>query len=337
MKQHPEHKEHFPYGTVVLGTGSYLPEKILTNSDLEKIVDTNDEWIRSRTGIKERRIAADGQHTSDLATEAARAALEAANVKPEDLDLIIVATITSDMPFPSTACFVQAKLGATKAAAFDLSAACAGTIYGISVAHQFIQSGTYEHVLVIGSEKLSSITDWTDRSTCVLFGDGAGALVLGRGPRGKGIVSSFLASDGSKADILKMPGGGSRFPTSHETVDEKMHYLKMDGQEVFKNAVSSMGKVAVKALEQCGLTGDEISYFVPHQANARIISAVAKRLSIPDEKIHLNVERFGNMSSASTVVGFDELVRSGKLKEGDIVVLVGFGSGLVWGSLVIKW
>lgn len=335
VKQHPAHKDHI--GTVVLGTGSYLPEKVLTNADLEKFVDTSDEWIRSRTGIQERRIAADEDFTSDLAARAAQNALDAANVKASELDLIIVATITPDMQFPSTACLVQQKIGAENAAAFDLSAACAGAIFGMSVGQQFIQSGTYEKVLVIGAEKLSSITDWTDRSTCVLFGDGAGAVVLGRGEHGKGIISSYLASDGNKAEILKIPGGGSRQPASHETIDQKLHYLKMDGQEVFKHAVSNMGQVALSALEQCGLSQAEISYFVPHQANARIIHAVGKRLSIPQEKIHLNVERFGNMSSASTVVGFDELVRSGKLKENDIVVLVGFGSGLVWGSLVIKW
>ncbi len=321
----------------MLGTGSYLPEKILTNFDLEKIVDTNDEWIRTRTGIQERRIAAADEATSDLAAKAAQKALQAAEVKASELDLIIVATITPDMQFPSTACLVQQKIGANQAAAFDLSAACAGTIYAMSVAKQFIQSGTYEKILVVGAEKLSSITDWTDRSTCVLFGDGAGAVVLGRGEPGKGIISIYLASDGNKADILKIPGGGSLHPATHETIDQKLHYLKMDGQEVFKLAVSNMGQVALKALDQCGLTQKEISYFVPHQANARIIHAVAKRLEIPSEKIHLNVERFGNMSSASTAVGFDELVRSKKLKQNDIVVLVGFGSGLVWGSLVIKW
>lgn len=334
MKQHTEHP---PFGTAILGTGSYLPEKVLTNADLEKMVDTSDEWIRTRTGIQERRIAGENQSSSDLAAEAAKKALDASGLNAADLDMIIVATITPDMPFPSTACMVQNKIGAVNACAFDLSAACAGFLYGLSVAKQFVSAGTYENVLVIGSEKISAITDWTDRSTCVLFGDGSGAAIVGRAHHGEGIISTYLASDGSKWDILKMPAGGSRMPATHESIDAKMHYLKMDGKEVFKNAVNSMGNVCLQALEQCGLTQKEISYFVPHQANARIIHAVAKRLDISLDKIHLNVERLGNMSSASTAVGLDELVRSGKLKKGDVIVLVGFGSGLVWGAVVIKW
>jgi len=337
VEKQDNNKNHSRYGATILGTGSYLPEKVLTNADLEKIVDTTDEWIRTRTGIRERRIAAKDEAASDLAAQASQKALEASGLKAEDIGLIIVATITPDMQFPSTACLVQSKIGAKNAVAFDISAACAGFIYAMNIAQQFIETGVYKNALVIGAEKISSITDWTDRSTCVLFGDGAGAAILGRAQVGEGIISTYLASDGGKAEILKMPGGGSRNPATHETLDQGLHYLKMDGKEVFKHAVSNMGRVALQALEKCGLTQNKITYFVPHQANARIIHAVAKRLGIIEDKIHLNVERLGNMSSASTAVGLDEVVRKGCLKKDDIVVLVGFGSGLVWGSLVIKW
>lgn len=325
------------YATAILGTGAYLPERILTNIELEKMVDTTDEWIKTRTGILERRLAEKETATSDMAAEAARRALKAAGVSAKDLELIIVATITPDMQFPSTACLVQDKIGATKAAAFDVGAACAGFIYALELGNQFIRSGTYKQVLVVGAEKLSSITDWSDRSTCILFGDGAGAAVLGRGAEGHGILCSSLASNGGKAEILKIPAGGSRIPASHESVAAGLHFLKMEGKEVFKEAVSSMGNVVVEALACCGCKPKDIGVLIPHQANARIIQAVAKRLELTEEKIHLNVHKFGNMSSASTAVGLDEVVRSKKLKKGDLVVLVGFGSGLVWGAMVIKW
>lgn len=301
------------------------------------MVDTTDEWIKTRTGILERRLAGKETATSDMAAEAARRALKAAGLSAKELEMIIVATITPDMQFPSTACLVQDKIGATNAGAFDVGAACAGFIYALELGNQFIRSGTYKHVLVVGAEKLSSITDWSDRSTCILFGDGAGAAILGRGAEGSGILCSSLASNGGKAEILKIPAGGSRIPASLESVAAGLHFLKMEGKEVFKEAVSSMGNVVVSALASCGFKPKDIGVLIPHQANARIIQAVARRLELPEEKIHLNVHKFGNMSSASTAVGLDEVVRSKKLKKGDLVVLVGFGSGLVWGAMVIKW
>lgn len=314
-----------------------MPARVLTNAQLEKMVDTTDEWIQTRTGILERRLAEKETATSDMAAEAARQALKAAGIAAKDIELIIVATITPDMQFPSTACLVQDKIGARNAAAFDIGAACAGFVYALEMGHQFIRSGAYKHLLVVGAEKLSSITDWTDRSTCILFGDGAGAAVLGRCPEGEGILCSALSSDGSKAGILKIPAGGSLIPASHESVEAGLHFLKMEGKEVFKEAVSSMTEAVVEALHKCGLKPKDISLLIPHQANARIIQAIARRLPIPDEKIHLNVHRYGNMSSASTAVGLDEVFRSRQLKKGDIVVMVGFGSGLVCGAMVIKW
>ena len=320
----------------VIGLGSYLPEKILTNADLVKMVDTTDEWIITRTGIKERHIAADDEATSDLATKAARRALDDAKLTPEDLDLIIVATITPDMQFPSTSCLVQRNLGAANAACFDISAACAGQIYGIVCAEQFIKSGTFKYALIIGAEKLSSIVDWKDRSTCVLFGDGAGACILGPVEKG-GILSSYLGSNGNSAHLLEKPGGGSRTPATHETIDQRLHYLKMSGSEVFKIAVKIMAEAAEKAAKKVGLKAEDISCVIPHQANIRILKGVGKRMGISADKIFLNIERCGNMSSASTAVAFDEAAKSGRLKKGDIVVLDAFGSGLVWGAIVIEW
>ena len=320
----------------VIGVGAYLPEKILTNADLEKMVDTSDEWIMTRTGIKQRRIAASDVATSDLAAEAAKRALENANIKPEDIDLILVATITGDMPFPSTACLVQSKIGAKNAACFDVSAACAGYIYALSIAKEFISSGQYKNALVIGAEKLSSITDWSDRGTCVLFGDGAGASLVAPVESG-GIISTYLGSDGNQAELLKVPAGGSRMPASAKTVKEGLHYLKMSGNEVFKHAVKIMVNSAKKAIEQAGIEYNEVSLFIPHQANIRILNAIAKRLEIPDEKLYLNIERYSNMSSASTAVAFSEAVKEGRIKEKDYVVLVAFGSGLTWGANVIQW
>lgn len=321
----------------IIGVGSYLPPKILRNADLEKMVDTSDEWIITRTGIKERRIAENDVATSDLAVEAAHKALAMAKLTPMDIDLIIVATVTPDMNFPSTACLVQDKLKAVNAAAMDIGAACSGFIYGLSIAQGFIASGMYKNILVIGAETLSKITDWQDRNTCVLLGDGAGAAVLQPVPEGQGILSIYLGADGSAGDLLKLPAGGSRFPASHETVDKRMHYMKMSGNQLFKIAVKLMAESAQRALAQCGLTCEDVACLIPHQANIRIINAAAKRLGVPEEKIFLNIEKYGNISAASTIIGLDEAFKQNKIKSGDIVVLVAFGGGLTWGGCVIKW
>lgn len=321
----------------ILGTGSCLPKKNVSNFDLEKIVETSHDWIVSRTGIHNRRIADDKTATSDLATEAAIKALENANIKAEDIDLIIVATITPDMAFPSTACIVQSNLGAHKAAAFDLGAACSGFLYGISIGNQFIKTGVYKHVLVIGAETLSKILNWKDRNTCVLFGDGAGAVVLGPTHSSKGILSTYLGADGEGGKFLNQPAGGSRMPATIETVQQNLHSIKMDGSEVFKFAVRVMGKAAIEALKLANHTLEDIDYLVPHQANTRIISAAAKRLKLPIEKVYVNLDAYGNMSAASIPVALDEAIRKGKINDNDIVVLVGFGGGLTWGSCVIKW
>jgi 3-oxoacyl-[acyl-carrier-protein] synthase-3 len=320
----------------IIGVGEYLPEKILTNADLEKMVDTSDEWITSRTGIKERHLAAPGEAASDLAFKASIKALNNAKIKPEELDLIIVATITGDMPFPSVSAILQNQLQAKKAVCFDISAACAGFVYGLSVAQQFISSSTYKNALVVGSEVLSSITDWQDRNTCVLFGDGAGAAVLSEVKSG-GIISTYLGCDGSKTGILNMPAGGSRNPATRQTVEKRMHYLKMQGNDVFKIAVNTMTEAAETVLKQAGLTFSDVDLIIPHQANSRIIMAVARKLGIPEDRVYLNIERCGNMSSASTVTALCEAVQEGKVKKGDIILLDAFGAGLVWGACVIKW
>lgn len=320
----------------ILGVGKYLPKKILTNADLEKMVETSDEWITTRTGIKERRLVAPDEATSDLAVKAARQALEHAQLKPEDLDLIIIATITPDVPFPATACFVQNKLGAKNAICFDISAACAGFIYALGIAKQFIASGTCKNALVVGAEVLSSITDWKDRSTCVLFGDGAGAAVLGEVEKG-GILSSYLGCEGQYTGLLYMPAGGSRMPASQKTLDERQHFIKMAGNEVFKIAVMSMVEAAQTALKQAGLKCADINWIIPHQANLRIIDAVAKRLGFVNAKIYLNIEKYGNMSSASTATAMVEAAQEGGIKKGDIVLLVAFGAGLVRGATIIQW
>lgn len=320
----------------ILGLGYYLPSKILTNADLEKMVETSDEWIHTRTGIRERRIAADGENTSDLAVEAAKAALNSAGLKPTDLDLILVATMTPDMPCPATACIVQSKLGAPQAAATDVAAACSGFLYGLVMGQQFVASGMYKHVLVIGAEILSRVVDWTDRSTCVLFGDGAGAVVLGHTTQGK-IISTHLGSDGSKVDLLKVPAGGVAQPASHGSVDSKGHFLKMNGTEVFKYAVRAMSEAALTAVKKAGITPEQVACVIPHQANIRIIEAVMERAEIPLSKVYLNVDRYGNMSAASTIVALCEAVRDGRVKKGDYALLVAFGAGLTWGSCVIQW
>lgn len=321
----------------ILGTGSYLPERVLRNDELAELVETNDEWIQSRTGIRERRLAQDGEVTSDMAAAAARRALEDAGIGPNDVDLIIVATITPDMPFPSTACFVQDHIGAKHAFCFDIGAACSGFQHALDVGRQFIASGNAETALVIGAEKLSAFIDWEDRSTCVLFGDGAGAVVLGPATNGGGILTSVMGSDGGLASLLNIPGGGSRRPPSIETVKGREHFLKMEGREVFKHAVRCMSDASARALKQCGLTIDDVTRIIPHQANMRIMTAIADRLGVPIERFYLNVERYGNMSAASAAVALDEAKRSGILKEGDIVLLVVFGGGFTWGATVIQW
>jgi 3-oxoacyl-[acyl-carrier-protein] synthase III len=320
----------------IIGVGEYLPQKVLTNADLEKIVDTTDEWITTRTGIKERRIASSSEATSDLAIKAAKEALRDAKLTPQDIDLVIVATITPDLIFPSTASIVQNALSIKNAAAFDISAACAGFVYALSVARQFITNGAYKNALVIGAEKLSAVTDWQDRNTCVLLGDGAGACVVS-GVDSGGIASIYLDCDGSNLELLYMPAGGSRLPATYETVDKRMHFLKMRGNELFKIAVKTMTMAAEKVLEQAGLTFKDIDLIVPHQANSRIIMAVAKKLGIPEEKIFLNIEKYGNMSSASMVTALVEAVKEGRVKRGDTVLLDCFGAGLVWGACVINW
>lgn len=320
----------------IIGVGEYLPKKVLTNADLEKMVDTSDEWITTRTGIRERRLADKNEATSDLALGAARDALENAGLSPQNLDLIIVATITPDMPFPSVASILQNSLGAKHAVAFDISAACAGFVYGLATAQQFIACGTYRNGLVVGAETLSAVTDWQDRNTCVLFGDGAGAAVLSKVKSG-GIISAYMGGDGSKQGLLNLPAGGSRSPATHETVDKRMHYLKMQGNELFKIAVKSMTEAARIVLKQARLKFSDVDLIIPHQANARIIFAVAKMLGLSKDKIYLNIEKYGNMSSASTATALCEAAKEGRIKKGDIVLLDAFGSGLVWGAVVIKW
>lgn len=320
----------------IVGLGSYVPKKVLTNRDLEGMVETTDEWITTRTGIRERRLAASNESTSTLAFNAAKEALKNAKVKPEDVELIIVATVTPDMQFPATACFVQEMLGARLAACFDVGAACAGFVYALVTAQQLLAGGLYKNALVIGAEKLSAVTDWSDRNTCVLFGDGAGAAVLAPVSSG-GILGSYLGSNGSLTELLMLPAGGSRNPASKTTVAEKMHFIKMRGNEVFKLAVKIMADAACRVLKLCDLGVEDIDCFIPHQANMRILDAVARKMGLPLEKIFFNVAHYGNMSAASTPVALAEAYHSGRIKGGDIVVLDAFGAGLVWGSCVIEW
>jgi 3-oxoacyl-[acyl-carrier-protein] synthase-3 len=320
----------------VIGTGSYLPERILTNAEIEKIVDTTDEWIVTRSGIRERRIARDDQATSDLAAEAGRRALEAAGVAAEELDQIIVGTITQDMGFPSTACFVQHQLKACNAHCFDVAAACSGFVFALETGRQFVATGSVRTSLVIGAEKLSVVTDWTDRTTCVLFGDGAGAAVIRSVEGRRGILGTVMGSDGSLSDLLKIPGGGSRYPASAKTLEERMHYMKMTGKEVFKHAVRTMADATLQVLKKCNLSFDDIQLVIPHQANIRIIQAIGDRLGLPVEKVFVNVEKYGNMSSATVPVALDQAIRSGRVKPGDRVVLVAFGGGFTWGAMVLE-
>jgi 3-oxoacyl-[acyl-carrier-protein] synthase-3 len=321
----------------IVGVGSYVPSKVLTNHDLEKMVETSDEWITTRTGIKERRIAAENEYTSHMAAEAANRAMKMAGVNPEEIDLVIIATITPDMPFPATACLVQEKIGAKNAAAFDLEAACSGFIYGLEVGQQFIMSRTYDTVLVIGAEKLSSIVNWSDRNTCVLFGDGAGAAILQNREDSHGLLTAVMGADGEKADLLFMPGGGSRCPATKESVDARLHYLQMDGKQAFKNAVQAMESAATEAMKRCEVDITKIKCVIPHQANMRIIDAVGERLGAKQEQLFVNLDKYGNTSAASVAIALDEAVGSGKVSRGDLILLVVFGAGLTWGAAVIEW
>ncbi len=320
----------------IAGLGKYLPPKILTNRDLEKVVDTSDEWITTRTGIKTRHIASKEDSASTLALPAAKLALKRAGMSPNDLDLIIVATITPDRQFPSTACYLQDYLKAENVACFDLAAACSGFIYALVTAQGLIESGAFNNALVVGSEVLTKITDWKDRSTCVLFGDGAGAAVLTSGEK-KSFMGSFLRGDGSYGKMLLLPAGGSSMPASEKTVKDGLHFVKMKGNELFRLAVRLMVNAAESALKKAGMTGKDVNLLVPHQANVRIINAVASRLKLTQDKVYMNIAKYGNMSSASSAVALCEAWEEGRIKEGDTVVLDAFGGGLVWGSLVIKW
>jgi len=320
----------------ITGWGKYLPDKIMTNEDLEEIVDTSDEWIRSRTGIKQRYIADENETTSDLAFEAAKEALNNANLDAKDLDMIIVATVTPDMPFPATSCILEDRLGADHAATLDIEAGCSGFVYGVSVANQFIATGMYDNILVVGSETLSKIMDWEDRNTCVLFGDGAGAAVLQPVDKG-GFLSFDLGSDGSGGESLYMPGGGSLNPASEETVKDRLHYIKMEGNQVFKFAVKRMGQASLDVLEKANYKAEDVDLFIPHQANTRIISAAAKRLNLDDDEVYVNLPEYGNTSSASVPIAMAEAKDNGLIKNGDKIVLVAFGAGLTWASAFIEW
>lgn len=320
----------------IAGTGSYAPARVLTNADLERMVATSDEWIRERTGIRERHIAATGEACSDLAVQAGKRALTAAGLPATDLDMILVATCTGDYPLPATACLVQHQLGATKAAACDLSAACCGFVYALSVADAYVRNGM-RHVLVIGSEVMSAITDWSDRNTCVLFGDGAGAVVVSASDGERGILSTHLRSDGALCELIMVPGGGSRTPPSEKVIAERQQYIKMKGNETFKVAVRTLEDIARTTLSANHLRVEDLDLYVPHQANVRILRAVIERLGLPIEKVLLNLDRYGNTSAASIPIALDEAVREGRIKNGSLVMLGAFGAGLTWASAMIRW
>ncbi|MHB0975904.1 MAG: beta-ketoacyl-ACP synthase III [Candidatus Aquicultorales bacterium] len=324
------------YKAAITGTGVYLPSRVLTNEDLESMVETTDEWITTRTGIKRRRIIGADENISDMAVEAGRAALDRAGLEPSDLDLIILTTSSPEMIMPSTACIAQAKLGAS-CPAFDLSAACSGFVFGLSVASSYIESGSYKTILLVGSDALTRHLDWTDRKTCVLFGDGAGAVVLERSTGEFGVLSSYLASDGRGVDLLGIPAGGSANPGSEETLRERMHYIQMNGNEIYKFAVRAIPEVVERVLEETGLGLEDIDYIIPHQANSRILKAASERMGISEDKVVANIEDYGNTSTASIPLALDQLNGSGRLKEGDVLVFVGFGAGLTWGANVVRW
>lgn len=331
------HSSHTSLSVSIVGTGSYLPKKVLTNADLEKMVETTDEWITTRTGIKQRRIAQPTKATSDMGAEAAKRALEDAKIDPAQVDMILCATITPDMPFPSTACFVQKKIGAVNAACMDLSAACSGFLYALETARQYIATGTCKTVLVIGAEKLSSVVDWSDRNTCVLFGDAAGAAVLQHRPKGRGMLGSVMGSDGRYADILCLPGGGSKHPISPDNVKDKLNTIKMSGKETYKSAVTAMQTAALAILKKTGVSADELALVIPHQANLRIIESLADKLGIGMDRCYVNLDKYGNTSAASVAVALDEAARSGRLKRGDLILFVAFGGGLTWAASILEW
>ena len=322
---------------VISGTGSSLPERVLTNAELERMVDTSDEWITTRTGIRERRIAAEGDLLSRFAGEAARRALDAAGVAPADVDLIILATVTPDMPIPATSCTIQHELGCVNAAAFDMAAGCSGFIYAQSVAKQFLVSGRYRHVLVIGAELLSKYLDWQDRTTCVIFADGAGAALMSAGQEPQGVLASTMKTDGSMSDFIHMPGGGCLHPSSEQTVRDRLHFIKMRGNETFKIAVRSIEEVSLEVLRKAGLTPADVDWFIPHQANRRIIDAVGSRLGIGEDRCFVNVDRYGNTSAASIPIALDEAVRGGAVERGNVVLMAAFGAGLTWAASVVRW
>jgi 3-oxoacyl-[acyl-carrier-protein] synthase III len=322
--------------SAILGTGGFVPDGVLTNADLERMVDTSDSWIIERTGIRERRRVKPGQACSDLAIEAALRALVSADVSPASLDMILLATCTGDMPLPATACLVQHRLGAKRAAACDVSAACCGFLYALGIGDAYIKSGM-QSVLVIGSEVMSAITDWTDRNTCVLFGDGAGAVVLGRSRDDSGVLSTHLHANGGVSDLIYVPGGGSRDPASAEVLHDKRCFIKMRGNETFKIAVKSMEEAVLEALKAHNMIPSDIGLFVPHQANVRILRAVSQRLGIPEDKVMINLDRFGNTSAASIPLALDQAVQDGKLKKGQTVLMAAFGAGLTWASAVVRW
>ena len=321
----------------IIATGSYLPERVMANADLEGMVDTSDEWITERTGIRERRIAAEDQAASDLAYEASLKALARAGLGADSIDLIIVATITGDMPFPSTACFLQSKLDAVNAAGFDVNAACSGFLYALYVADSFIRAGIHKRILVVGTEVLSRITDWEDRTTCVIFGDGAGAVIVEATDEDRGIRSMHIHSDGRMWELINLPGGGSRHPVSPDSMGNRLHYLKMKGNETFKVAVRTLEDLAAKTLQENGLDASSLSLLVPHQANLRIIQATADRLKLPMDKVVVNLDKYGNTSAASIPIALDEALASGRIKDGDHILLEAFGGGLTWASALIKW
>jgi 3-oxoacyl-[acyl-carrier-protein] synthase-3 len=322
----------------ILGTGASVPKKVLTNADLEKIVQTSDQWITERTGIKERHVVSEGEKFSDLCSKASEIALKRAHVKPEELDMILVGTISGDMVFPATACLVQKNLGASRAAASDVGAACVGFLYGLHLADGLIQSNKAENILVVGGEILSRYVDWTDRSTCVLFGDGAGAVVLQATKGDHGILGSRMKSNGDYADFINMPGGGSNYPANDpRTLEQKLPYIRMKGNETFKVAVKAMADVTAGLLAEQGFKNEEIEVFIPHQANSRIIDAVGARLKFPPERVYKNVDRYGNTSAASIPIALDELVQANRIKTGDLVLMTAFGAGLVWGSVLVRW
>jgi 3-oxoacyl-[acyl-carrier-protein] synthase-3 len=321
----------------IVSLGFYVPENTITNRDLEKKVDTSDEWITERTGIKERRIALRNQASSDLAYEASIVALKKAGIKAKDLDTIIVASVSGDMPFPSTACLLQKRLDATNAVAFDIAAACSGFIYGLAIAESFIKSQTRSRILLVGVETLSRFTDWEDRSTCVLFGDGAGAAIIEPSQDDSGIVSTHIGSDGSLWDFIQVQAGGSKLPCSRETVDKRLHYINMKGNETFKVAVKTLESIAVETLEKNNIKPSQLALLIPHQANLRIIQATAKRLGLPMDKVMINIEKYGNTSAASIPIAMVEALNMGRIRPGDYILLEAFGAGLTWGSALIKW